>query len=134
MSVSDNELITLACTRRYDVLRIRLDKRKDVSDINDQLARIAVFGQCTDLLSITNHHPRQVLSDFAQDETGFRFLLNFYVTNKVFKSSVPNYIWTAVTLENAKLLVAKGFEIPEEYTIAECSEDVAKYIRAAQNK
>lgn len=106
------ELMSLACHNKYDELEDRLDEIDTDSNIHDIIARIAIKSKDTQLFILTNHHPRVILEEYADNNQVFPFILHCYresgfvdytIENKV-NHRIPEYIWKACTYENALLL------------------------------
>ena len=108
------QTILLATQNKYDQLEPILKEQSQLRnlDLHDTIARIAIKSQDAKLFSMTNHHPRILLEEFASNNDSFPFLLEQYKDNYFIGRDVPSYVWTACTVQNLKLLIAVSDQMP----------------------
>lgn len=120
-----SQAIKYACLGKYVELEILLGANSTHdSEVHDLVASIALKSNDRKLFQLTDNHPRILLSDYAADEELFPRLVEWYFEGGYEDGNgVPNYVWEACTLENAKILAYFTGDVPEDYVSKE--KDVA---------
>lgn len=110
-------LTVLACTSQYDELKQSLDQYSSEGPIHDIIACIAIKSRDSELLKLTNHHPRAMLDKFAPTEY-FQWLVESYGHDYFQHRSIPSYVWANADLPNAIFLAQFTGETPENWILS----------------
>ncbi len=112
-----SQAIKYACMGNYDKLKVLLDANNThASEVHDLVASIALKSNDRQLFHLTDNHPRILLSEYAANEELFPRLVEWYFEGGYEdRNGVPQYVWEACTLENAKILAYFTGDVPEDY-------------------